>query len=241
MIISLGFIFAGIIFMIVTLIYIKKKNNLQDIKPIDKLTKKKRKKTLSNLWGIDGLQNQVITINRNQHSIIVELESIEYSLLHDGEKANVDRELISVAQMIKFPIQFLEIKRQIEMNEMIEKIQVSTLSANENLQKYANYIIKHLESLQENEELFERKNYMIISSFNNRSAAELELKEFYQLLKYHLINIKINIRLLSNKEILELIYEQTHKENRNKVSEIEENGGLELYVTSKERKKDKTV
>jgi len=84
MIITLIFILAGIFFMIGTLIYVKNKNNLQEIKPIDKSNIKKVKKTLRNLWGIDGFNNQVITINKGQHSIIVELESIEYSLLHDG-------------------------------------------------------------------------------------------------------------------------------------------------------------
>ena len=241
MLVSFIFILAGIGFLIGTLIYTRKKNNLQDVKNADKLNIKRNKRTLNNLWGIDGLSNEIVTINKNQHSIIVELDSIEYSLLHDEEKVNVDRELISIAQMIKFPIQFLEIKKQINLNEIINKIEVNTINANENIQNYARHIIKHLESLQANEDLFERKNYMIISSFNDRKTAEVELKEFYQLLKYHLLNTKVSIRLLSDKEILELIYEQFHKNNKNKVSEIEENGGFELYVTSKEREKDKTV
>lgn len=241
MIITFIFILAGILFLIGTLIYVKNKNNLQEIKPIDKSNAKKVKKTLSNLWGIDGFNNQVITINKGQHSIIVELESIEYSLLHDGEKNTVDRELISIAQMLKFPIQFLEVKKQIELGDMLEEIKVNTMNANSNVKEYANQIMKHLEQLQEDQNLFERKNYMVISSFNNRKTAEIELKEFYQLLRYHLLNIKVSTRLLNNKEILELIYEQLHKGNKNKVSDIEEKGGLDLYVTSKKRKKAKTL
>lgn len=189
MIISFVFILIGIIFMLGALIYTRKKNKLQDFKPIDNSNIKKGKKTLSNLWGIDVFNNQVITINRNQHSIIVELESIEYSLLHDGERANVDRELISIAQMLKFPIQFLEIKKQIELGDMLEEIKINTINANSNVKEYANQIISHLEELQKDENLFERKNYMVISSFNNRKVAEIELKEFYQLLRYHLLNI----------------------------------------------------
>ena len=238
MIITFIFILAGVLFFIGTLIYVKNKNNLQEIKPIDKSNAKKVKKTLSNLWGIDGFNNQVITINKGQHSIIVELESIEYSLLHDGEKANVDRELISISQMLKFPIQFLEVKRKIELGDMLEEIKLNTINANSNVKEYAKQIIEHLEHLQEDENLFERKNYMVISSFNNRKTAEIELKEFYQLLRYHLLNIKVSTRLLDNKEIVELIYEQLHKGNNNKVSEIEEKGGLELYVKGKARKKD---
>ena len=241
MIITIIFILAGIFFMIGTLIYVKNKNNLQEIKSIDKSNIKKVKKTLRNLWGIDGFNNQVITINKGQHSIIVELESIEYSLLHDGEKNTVDRELISIAQMLKFPIQFLEVKKQIELGAMLEEIKVNTMNANSNVKEYANQIIKHLEHLQEDQNLFERKNYLVISSFNNRKTAEIELKEFYQLLRYHLLNIKVSTRLLNDREILELIYEQLHKGNKNKVSDIEEKGGLDLYVTSKKRKKAKTL
>ena len=224
--------------MIGTLIYTRKKNSLHDVKTIDKSEIKKKKKNLSNLWGIDGFNNQVITINKNQHSIIVELESIEYSLLHDGEKMSVDKELISISQMLKFPIQFLEVKKQIELGDMLEEIKLNTINANNNIKEYANQIIAHLEKLQENQNLFERKNYMIISSFNNRKIAEVELKEFYQILKYHLLNIKVSTRLLTDKEIVELIYEQLHKGNNNKIADIEEKGGFDLYVTSKRNKKD---
>ena len=238
MIIAFVFILAGIIFIKSTRIYTKKKNNLQEVKLIDKSNIKKSKKTLSNLWGIDGFNNQVITINKNQHSIIVELESIEYSLLHEGEKENVDRELISIAQMLKFPIQFLEVKKQIELGDMLEEIKINTINSNSNVKEYANQIISYLEKIQEDKNLFERKNYMVISSFNNRKVAELELKEFYQLLRYHLLNIKVSTRLLNDREIVELIYEQLHKDNKNKVTEIEQKGGFGLYVTGTERKKD---
>ena len=238
MIVAIIFILLGIAFMIATLIYTRKKNSLQELPNLDKSKIKKGKKKLSNLWGIDGFNNQVITINKNQHSIIIELETIEYNLLHDGEKANVDRELVSISKMLKFPIQFLEVKKQIELGNMLEEIKLNTINSNINLKEYAKQLIAHLEKLQEDQNLFERKNYMVISSFNNRKVAEIELKEFYQLLRYHLLNIKVSTRLLNNKEIVELIYEQLHKGNKNKVSEIEMEGGLELYVNGKNRTKD---
>lgn len=241
MVIAFIFILMGIAFMIGTLVYVKNKNSLQEIKPIDKSNTKKVKKTLKNLWGIDGISNQVVTINRNQHSIIVELESIEYSLLHEGERNSVDAGLTSIARMLKFPIQFLEIKRKIDMEEAIENITINTINSNNSIKEYAQNIISHLEDIQQNEDLFERKNYMIISSFNNRKTAEIELKEFYQLLKYHLLDIKIGTRLLSDTEIIELLYEQLHKGSSNKVQDIQEKGGLELYVKAKNKEKDKTL
>lgn len=143
--------------------------------------------------------------------------------------------------MLKFPIQFLEIKKQIEMEEQIEEIKVNTINSNNYIKEYGRNIIQHLEQLKEDQDLFERKNYMIISSFNKRKVAEIELKEFYQLLRYHLMNIKIGTRLLTDAEILELIYEQSHKGSINKISDMQEKGGLELYVTASKRKKVKTI
>lgn len=235
MVISIIFTIAGIIIMIATLIYVKNKNNMQNIKHIDTTNVKKTKKTLCNLWGIDAINNQVISTNKKQHSIIIEIESIEYNLLHDDEKNSVDIELISIAQMIKFPIQFLEIKKKVDMEETIEDIRINTMNSNEHVQENARHLIKHLEKIQENKNLFERKNYMIISSFNNLKTAELELKEFYQLLRHHLNNIKVGTRILTDMEIMELIYEQQHKGSDNKISKIIEEGGLGLYVKSKKR------
>ena len=241
MVIAFIFILMGIAFMIGTLVYVKNKNSLQEIKPIDKSNTKKVKKTLKNLWGIDGICNQVVTINRNQNSIIVELESIEYSLLHEGERNSVDAGLTSIARMLKFPIQFLEIKRKIDMEDSIENIKINTINSNDSIKEYARNIINHLENIEHNEDLFERKNYMIISSFNNRKTAEVELKEFYQLLKYHLIDIKIGTRLLTDTEIIELLYEQLHKGSENKVQDIQEKGGLELYVRARNKEKNKAL
>ena len=69
MIIAFIFILAGIIFMIGTLIYTRKKNNLQDTNTANI---NKGKKTLKTLFGISKIKNQVITTYNKQHSIIVE-------------------------------------------------------------------------------------------------------------------------------------------------------------------------
>lgn len=232
MIITIFFVVLGILLMIGTLIYINKNNNLKETKELN-TNNSKIKKKLSNLWGINEINNGVITINRNQHSIIIELESIDYNLLHDEEKESVDRELISIAKMLKFPIQFLEIKNKLILNDMIEEIDMNTNNSNENIKMYAKKIINHLEKIAENQELFERKNFIIISSFKNKKEAETELKEFYQLFKYHLLNIKVSTRILSDIEITKLIYEQFHKNSINNIEKIKEKGGFELYVASK--------
>lgn len=238
MIIAFIFILVGIIFLIGTLIYTKKKNNLQAVTKLDKANINKGKKTLKNLFQISNIENQIITIGNRQHSIIIELDSIAYEMLHNEEKLSVNRELISIAKMIKFPFQFLQIKQQINISDNIDSIKENTINANKYLKEYGNNVIEHLEKIQENQNLFERKNYMIISSFNNRKVAEIELKEFYKTLRYHLLDINLSTRLLNDDEIEELIYEQLHKGNKNIVKQIRQKGGLDLYVTGNKREKD---
>ena len=53
----------------------------------------------------------------------------------------------------------------------------------------------------------------------------------------HLINYSRGILL----EIIELLYEQLHKGSENKVQDIQEKGGLELYVKSRNKEKNKTL
>ena len=73
------------------------------------------------------------------------------------------------------------------------------------------------------------------------------LKEAIHEIYYFLVRLEYNIKtmtnaefeaLLNDREIVELIYEQLHKGNKNKVADIEQKGGFELYVTDKTRKKD---
>ena len=50
MVIAIIFMLAGIIFMIGTLVYVRKKNNLHEIGTSDKTRRAKTMKSLSSLW-----------------------------------------------------------------------------------------------------------------------------------------------------------------------------------------------
>ena len=238
MVIAIIFILEGIIFIIGKLIYVKNKNSLQEIKKIDTKDTKKVRKTICNLWGISNIKDNMICVNKRQYSIILELESIEYNLLHEQEKNSVDLELIRISQMIKFPIQFLEIKQKVDTSESIEKIELNTTNANSYIKEYGQNLIRKLKEISNNENLFNRKSYMIITTFNKEKEAKIELMDFYDLLQYHFANIKIGIRILGKNEVEQLIYDQLHKGSKTKVNEIIEKGGLELYATQEKRKEN---
>ena len=231
MIIAIIFILAGIAFMIVTLIYVRNKNSLQEIRKFDTKDTRKLRKNICSLWGISNIKDNLIEVNKRQYSMILELNSISYELLHEQEKNTVDSELISISQMIKFPFQFLVIKQGINTKTSIEKIENSIVSANSYIKKYGQNLIEHLERISSDKNLVNRKYYMIISSFNKEKEAKKELLEFYDTLKYHLMNINVGIRTLTRDEAIQLIYNQLHKGSKTKVNEIIEKGGLELYAT----------
>ena len=241
MVIAIIFILAGIIFFIGTLIYVKNKNSLREIRKIDIKDSKKARRTICNLWGISNIKDNIICVNKRQYSIILELESMEYNLLHDQEKNSVDLELIRISQMIKFPIQFLEIKQKVDVGDNIEKIELSTTNANSYIKEYGKNLIKKLEEISNNQNLFNRKSYMIITTFNREKEAKIELMEFYDSLKYHFSNIKIGIRILGKSEVEQLIYDQLHKGSKTKVDEIIKRGGLELYATQEKREENQTI
>ena len=231
MIIAIIFILAGIAFMIVTLIYVRNKNSLQEIRKFDTKDTRKLRKNICSLWGISNIKDNLIEVNKRQYSMILELNSISYELLHEQEKNTVDSELISISQMIKFPFQFLVVKQGINTKASIEKIETSIVSANSYIKKYGQNLIGHLERISSDKNLVNRKYYMVISSFNKEKEAKKELLEFYDTLKYHLININVGIRTLTRDEAIQLIYNQLHKGSKTKVNEIIAKGGLELYAT----------
>ena len=231
MIIAIIFILAGIAFMIVTLVYIRNKNSLQEIRKFDTKDTRKLRKNICSLWGISNIKDNLIEVNKRQYSMILELNSISYELLHEQEKNTVDSELISISQMIKFPFQFLMIKQGINTKTSIEKIETSIVSANSYIKRYGQNLIEHLEKISSDKNLVNRKYYMIISSFNKEKEAKKELLEFYDTLRYHLININVGIRTLTRDEAIQLIYNQLHKGSKTKVNEIIAKGGLELYAT----------
>ena len=217
--------------MIVTLIYVRNKNSLQEIRKFDTKDTRKLRKNICSLWGISNIKDNLIEVNKRQYSMILELNSISYELLHEQEKNTVDSELISISQMIKFPFQFLVVKQGINKKTSIEKIETSIVSANSYIKKYGQNLIEHLERISSDKNLVNRKYYMIISSFNKEKEAKKELLEFYNTLRYHLININVGIRTLTRDETIQLIYNQLHKGSKTKVNEIIAKGGLELYAT----------
>ncbi len=236
MLISILFMIASISLIIFVPIYVKKKNRLYSLQSQEKVKRKKQKKNIKTIWGIDDIRDSILTTN-GRNSIIIELGSIEYRLLNDEEQNNVDNSLIKLSKTFSYQTQFFSTIEKIDTTNKIEDIRNNLdKQRNERIKEYGESIIEYLENIMQEDNLYVRKNYLIITSNENYQKAEIDLKEFYNGLKYSLSNIKITSKMLSDGEIIELIHRELNKNCNEKVQNIIQEGGLDFYVQSKKRK-----
>ena len=224
MIISICFILASIILVIFVPLYVKKKNKLYSFKPQENLFSiKKQKKDIRRIWGIDRIQDGILTIN-GRHSIIVELGSIEYKLLNDDEQNNIDSNLIKLGKTFNNQFQFFSTTEKIDTTDKIEAIRNNIeLQKNNNIKEYGE------------SDLYVRKNYCIIDSLEPLEKAEIELDKYYNEFKYNLATIKVKTKRLSDIDIMELINRELNKNPNEKIKNMIKNGGLDLYVSSENK------
>ena len=228
MVITIFFMLASICLIIILPIYLRKKNRMYNLGTQEKTNIKKQRKNIKTIWGIEEIKNQMLTIN-NSHSIVIELGSIEYRLLNDEEQNNIDNNLKKIAKTFTNQTQFFSTIEKIDTTDKIENIR-------ENIEKQRNNnIIEYLDNIMQEDDLYVRKNYLIITSFEPYDKAERELKEYYDDLRYSLSNIKVTARLLSDMDIIELIYRELNKNSNEQLRNIIKKGGLDFYVQSESK------
>ena len=121
MIITIFFTLASIGLIIFVSIFLKNKKKEYSLDLQEKMNIKKDKKNIKTIWGIDRIQDGILTVN-NKHSIIVELGSIEYRLLNDEEQNNIDNNLIRLAKTFKNQTQFFSTIEKIDTSDKISTI-----------------------------------------------------------------------------------------------------------------------
>lgn len=235
MAITIIFLLASICLIILLPIYLRKKNRMYSLRTEEKVNLKKQRKNIKNIWGIGEIKDEILTVN-NRHSIIIELGSIEYRLLNDMEQNNIDSNLIKIAKTFTNQTQFFSTIEKIDTTEKIETIRNNIeKQKNNNIKEYGESIIEYLENIMQEDNLYVRKNYLIITSSESYEKAERELKEYYEDLRYSLSNIKVTTRLLSDIDIIELIHRELNKNSNEQLRNIIKKGGLDFYVQAKSK------
>ena len=199
----------------------------------EKYKLKKQRKNIKTIWGIEEIKDGILTVN-NKHSIIIELGSIEYKLLNDEEQNNIDNSLIKLAKTFTNQTQFFSTIEKIDTTDKIETIKENIeKQKNINIKAYGESIIEYLDNIMQEDNLYVRKNYLIVTSNEAFEKAERELKEYYEDLKYSFAGIKVTVRLLEDIDIIELIYRELNKNSSEQIGNIIKEGGLEFYVKAK--------
>lgn len=121
MIITIFFALASISLIIFVPIYLKKKNNLYKYKPQEKMSLKKQKKTIKNIWELGDFANSIFWVS-NKYVMIIELGSIEYKLMNDEEQDNIDNNLMKISKTFKNQVQFFSTIEKIDTSYKIEEI-----------------------------------------------------------------------------------------------------------------------
>ena len=235
MVITIFFMLASICLIIILPIYLRKKNRMYNLGTQEKTNIKKHRKNIKTIWGMEEIKNQMLTIN-NSHSIVIELGSIEYRLLNDEEQNNIDNNLKKIAKTFTNQTQFFSTIEKIDTTDKIDNIRENIeRQRNNNIKEYGKSIIEYLDNIMQEDDLYVRKNYLIITSFEPYDKAERELKEYYDDLRYSLSNIKVTARLLSDMDIIELIYRELNKNSNEQLRNIIKKGGLDFYVQSESK------
>ncbi len=233
MVITIIFMLASIGLVIFLPIYLRKKNRLYSLRTQEKINLKRQRKNIKTIWGIGEIKDRILTVNC-KHSIIIELGSIEYRLLNDEEQNNIDNSLIKLAKTFTNQTQFFSTIEKIDTTDKIETIRENIeKQKNNNVKEYGESIIEYLDNIMQEDNLYVRKNYLIVTSNEPFEKAERELKEFYEDLKYSLSGIKVTVRLLPDIDIIELIYRELNKNSNEQLRNIIKEGGLEFYVKAK--------
>lgn len=237
-------IFFGIMsvaMIIGTAIFVRKNNRLYNFKHEEGMTPKKQKKNIKNIWGIDMIKDGVITV-QGQHSIIVEIGTIEYNLLNDDEQENIDNLLTRLCKTISYKMQIFSTIVKVDTNDKIDEIRENIQGhKNLNMVEYGKAIIEYLEEIMQSENLYVRKNYLIFSSFEAKDKARSDLLEFYVILKKELSKIRISCNILDEGGIIELIHRELNKNATENIENIIMEGGLDIYVKGQKEKGEEVV
>ena len=225
MVIGIVFLFLSFAVIIVTAIYLKRKNRLER-----NIYKIKGKRSLKTLWEIDDIRDNII-VSGNKNTIIMKIGNVDYHLLSEKEQNILELNLIEIAKTIKYPVQFFSTTEFIDTTNIINEIK-SNISNRDNkkIVEYGEEIIKYLSKMMDNHNLYIRKNYVIVSFIGNFEKAKQELNSIYENLRFNLLNYKIGLEILEDIEIVELLHRELNKNTTTKLRKMIERGGLELYV-----------
>lgn len=233
--IAIFFLILSIMVIVIAAMVISKNKKFYKYNSNENKSAKGQKKDIKTIWEIDKLDDGILTNSRGQTSMIMELGSIEYRLLNDAEQSVIDTTLTNVSRTLTYNMQFFSTTVKVDTNEKIYEIMENMRKQkNEKMKEYGEAIIEYLEEIMQEDDLYVRKNYIIVSSFEPREEAENNLRTFCNTLKSSLNEIKIRTQILGFERVIDLFHKEINKDSTEDVVLIIKEGGLDEIIKKKE-------
>lgn len=233
--IAIFFLILSIMVIVIAAMVISKNKKFYKYNSNENKSAKGQKKDIKTIWEIDKLDDGILTNSRGQTSMIMEIGSIEYRLLNDAEQSVIDTTLTNVSRTLTYNMQFFSTTVKVDTNEKIYEIMENMRKQkNEKMKEYGEAIIEYLEEIMQEDDLYVRKNYIIVSSFEPREEAENNLRTFCNTLKSSLNEIKIRTQILGFERVIDLFHKEINKDSTEDVVLIIKEGGLDEIIKKKE-------
>ena len=233
--IAIFFLILSIIVIVIAVMVIRKNKKSYNYNSKENQSAKGQKKDIKTIWEIDKLDKGILTNSRGQTSLIMEIGSIEYRLLNEEEQSFIDTTLTNISRTLTYNMQFFSTTVKVDTNEKIYEIMENMRKQkNEKMKEYGEAIIEYLEEIMQEDDLYVRKNYIIVSSFEQREEAENNLRTFCNTLKSSLNEIKIRTQILGFERVIDLFHKEINKDSTEDVVLIIKEGGLDEIIKKKE-------
>jgi hypothetical protein len=224
--------------VIFAFIYVRKKENpASKIKNTDRAVKYKKTKesNIKDIWDIEDIRNGVIYLKNSTYAAVVKVGSIDVRLLSSGEQETIEEILIKTVVAIPEPFKFVVITNTVDTSNIINDIAVNALEADTTMKvkALANETIKYLENLMNNQNIYTRENYIVLTYTGEVEKAYEELNRMSEFIIVQMNSAKIKAERITSEKELDFLFKFLNRK-RQRPSETANSGAFELYVKTPE-------
>jgi len=171
--------------------------------------------------GITDIQRSVITLPGNRHRAILEVESINYSLLSEEEQEALEIAFSQFLARLNFPIQFYDQARPLDMSQFVERLRQQARQAPEKLKEYMEQTIEYMAQWTAERPIMVRKKYIVVPYDAPPDMpvedAWAELERRVSVVQDGLASCQLRSRVLYTDEILDVLYVALNKSKAEKM------------------------
>lgn len=126
--------------------------------------------TLEEMLGIKDIRYGVFEKSRNEYSLIISTDSVNFDLLNDGARQSIILGYQSLFRVIRFPVQILGQAVRQDLRKEEQRFEKNLEKCNKQTQEYNREVIKEIKQKSEKEFRISRKVYYVVSYSYSPSA-----------------------------------------------------------------------